>query len=685
VNKEETVPLPKVSISASPTSLEVGKSSTLSWNSTNASACNIEPGIGSINVNGSITVSPIETTTYTITVEGPGGSTSDWVTVVVVTPPEDVDYGIPEDDQQGGVGIVGETICILNGSNVEYRSDLTFPSPNSLRLSFEAFYNSRSQTLGALGHGWTHTYDASLDSAFQIDGKGFVKIIDQSGRAHYFAEESPGSYKGVFKECTHVKTEGGESVWYRLDGTRYGFSTLGQLVWIEDEKGNRLELDYDSLGLLDTVTDTASSRALSFYYYGDGLLQRIEGPITSAAPDGIWVTYTYDDYQNLTSVTYADGSGVSYDYTDPNDTHNMTEKRNKLNHLLNTWCYDAHDRATSKFSLDGKGANNINYFGETQVEVTDAYGTARIYNLEKIDGVKRVKALQETGSAPYNSSNVVRWLYDENKKVIETESVGGTINQYKDYDEKGNPGTVKLAVGTPEQRLIRYTYHPTMNVPLSRSEASVLATDASTSKVTIWDYDDDLNGIPNEKPTRFLHQIVEQGFTKDNSGADIPYEYVTTFTYNSRGQLLSVDGPLSETDDTTTFNYDLTSGDLLSITQPLIGTTIFSEYDAVGRVGKITDVNGQSKSFTYDAKGRVKAVINDADGSSIKITYNKAGLPDSVTDEDGVTQSFEYDANYGRLIRITDMEKNYITYAYDAQGNRIVITMPTTRSTGSKP
>jgi YD repeat-containing protein len=197
-----------------------------------------------------------------------------------------------------------------------------------------------------------------------------------------------------------VKTEEGESIWYRLDGTRYGFSTLGQLVWIEDEKGNRLELDYDSLGRLDTVTDTASSRALSFYYYGDGLLQRIEGPIISAAPDGIWVTYTYDDYQNLTSVTYADGSGVSYNYADPNDTHNMTEKGNKLNHLLNTWSYDAHDRATSKFSVDGKGANSINYFGETQVEVTDAYGTARTYNLEKIDGGKRVKVVQETGSAP---------------------------------------------------------------------------------------------------------------------------------------------------------------------------------------------------------------------------------------------------------------------------------------------
>ena len=345
VKKKETVVLPKVGISASPKSIEIGKSSTLSWNSTNADACHIEPGIGSIGLNGSITISPTETTTYIITVEGPGGSTSDSVTLVVVTPPEDIDYGIPEDEQHGGVGIVGETICILNGSIVEYRSELIFPSPNRLGLSFEAFYNSRSRNLGALGYGWTHTYEASLEPASQVDSKIFLKIVDQSGRAHYFEEETSGSYKGVFKECTRVKFEEGEYIWYRLDGTRYGFSTLGKLAWIEDEKGNRLQIDYDSLGLLDAVTDTATGRALRFYHYGDGLLQRIEGGTTAAIPDGIWVTYTYDEYQNFKTVTYADGSGFSYNYTDPNDLHNMTEKRNKLNHLLNTWSYDAHDRA----------------------------------------------------------------------------------------------------------------------------------------------------------------------------------------------------------------------------------------------------------------------------------------------------------------------------------------------------
>jgi RHS repeat-associated protein len=522
--------------------------------------------------------------------------------------------------------------------------------------------------VGPLGYGWTHTYDASLDPAFQIEGKEFVKIIDHTGRAHYFLEDGAGFYRGAFKEPTHVKVEAGDYVWYGLDGTRYGFSSSGELIWIEDEKGNRLELTYNGQGRLDTVTDVASSRVLIFYHYGDGLLEYIEGPVTSAVPDGIWVTYGYDVSQNLTSVTYADGSGISYTYADPDDIHNLTQKRDKLGHLLNTWSYDAQDRAVDKFSVNGKGVDTIAYVSETQVDVTDAYGTLRTYILGEAGGRRRVSAIQGPANTPYSESNVVRWAYDDSMRLIEVETAGGTINRYQDYDDRGNPGTVRLAVGTPEERVISYTYHPEMNVALSRTEASVLA---GGNKVTIWDYDDDYNTIPNEAPTKLLSQVIEQGFTKGTSGSFIPYEYITALTYNSKGQVLTIDRPLPGSDDTTSFTYDSLTGDLLSITQPLIGSTGFSDYDAAGMVGRLTDVNGQSKGFMYDGRGRVTTITNYADGSSTSIVYDNAGQPDSVTDEDGITRTFDYDGTYGRLITVTDVEGNYIAYAYDTQGNRI--------------
>lgn len=657
---------PTVNISADPETIQVGESSTLTWTSNNVNNCAIEPNIGSVDVNGSISVSPTQTITYTITVEGPVGTAAGYAEVIVIAPPDDVDYGLYDDEQQGGGGLVGESIRILNGNSVEVRSDLQFPSANSLGLSFQAFYNSGSDILGSLGYGWTHTYEASLDPSFEIDGNNFIKIIDTTGRVSYFLEEETGVYKGVFKELSYIKAEDGVYIWYRLDGTRYAFSASGRLTWIEDEKENRLELTHNSQGHLETVTDTASGRMLTFSYNADARLENISGPITEAVPSGIWVNYSYDTNQNLTSITYADGSGFNYTYSDPNDVHNLTEKRNKLGHLLNTWTYNEHDQAIGNFSVQGKGVS-ISYVSETQVDVTDAYGTFRTYTLSNIDGRKRVIAMQEAACTPYSNTSAIRWVYDKGMNLIEVEYAGGTINQYQDYDDRGNPGTVKIAVGTPEEKVITYTYHPDMNGILTRTEASVMG---SGNKETILDYDSEYNYTPNEDPTRLISRIIERGYTKDTSGDIIPYDYITMFTYNSKGQVLTIDGPLPGSGDTNSFAYDTATGDLLSITRPLIGGTYFSDYDTAGRPGRVADVNGQPRGISYNGRGRITAIINDADGSATTFSYNIAGKPDSVTDPDVITQSFDYDTDYGRLIRVTDHESNYITYGYDAQGNR---------------
>ncbi|MBW2005045.1 MAG: RHS domain-containing protein [Deltaproteobacteria bacterium] len=663
---------PTVTIRADPATIQVGDSATLTWTSTNADSVSIDQGIGSVELSGTTTVTPTVTTAYTITATGPGGTATDSAMVTVIAPPDDVDHGLDTDEQQGGGGLVGETIRVLNGNTIESRSDLQFPSPHRLGLFLQTTYNSCSDMLGSMGYGWTHTYEVSLDPGFVVGSNTYVKIVDQTGRAHYFEMAGAGLYAGVFNERSHVRAEAGGYVWYLLDGTKYAFSASGQLTWMDDAAGNRLELAYDTNDCLETVTDTSTGRALTLIYNVNNLMESISGPLTDAVPfPGIWVTYGYDDYENLISVTYADNSGFTYSYTDSHDIHNLTEKKNKSGHLLNTWAYDAQDRAIGNFSVDGKGVSIV-YETGTQVNVTDAYGKLREYFLDEVSGRKRVTAVINgpggAGGAPYSISNAVSWIYDESMRPIEVEYAGGTINQYQNYDTKGNPGTIRLAYTTPEERTITFTYHPDMNVPLTRTEPSVLG---SGNKETIWDYDNDYDTIPNENPTALVCRIIEKGFTKDASNTIVSYEYITTFTYNSKGQVLSIDGPLPENGDTTFFTNDPTTGDLLSITRPLIGATSFSNYDAAGQVGLVTDVNNQSKSFTYDGRGRVTLITNNAGESSSSVIYTTAGLPATRTDEDGVISSFEYDSVYGRLSRRTDHAGNYISYFYDAQGNMI--------------
>ena len=77
-------PAPMVSISADPGSVKQGQCATLSWSTSNASSASINQGLGSVDTNGSRKVCPTDTTQYTISASGDGG-TRDASTTVSVT------------------------------------------------------------------------------------------------------------------------------------------------------------------------------------------------------------------------------------------------------------------------------------------------------------------------------------------------------------------------------------------------------------------------------------------------------------------------------------------------------------------------------------------------------------------------------------------------------------------------
>ena len=65
-----------VRFTASPTQINSGQSSLLSWTTTGASTVTINNGVGTVPANGSKNVSPTATTTYTLTATGADGTTS---------------------------------------------------------------------------------------------------------------------------------------------------------------------------------------------------------------------------------------------------------------------------------------------------------------------------------------------------------------------------------------------------------------------------------------------------------------------------------------------------------------------------------------------------------------------------------------------------------------------------------
>jgi hypothetical protein len=82
-------PTPTTTLSANPTSITSGQSSTLTWGSTNATSCT-GAGFSTGNaVSGSTAVAPATTTAYSVSCTGPGGTASASAAVTVTLAPTD--------------------------------------------------------------------------------------------------------------------------------------------------------------------------------------------------------------------------------------------------------------------------------------------------------------------------------------------------------------------------------------------------------------------------------------------------------------------------------------------------------------------------------------------------------------------------------------------------------------------
>ena len=132
-------PAPTVALTANPTSIATGASSTLNWSSTDATGCTASDGwSGAKATSGSQSTGPLNVTTnFTLTCTGPGGSASQTATVTVTPPPT--------------VTLTANPTAIASGAS----STLTWNSTNATGCTASGGWSgarptSGSQSTGAL-------------------------------------------------------------------------------------------------------------------------------------------------------------------------------------------------------------------------------------------------------------------------------------------------------------------------------------------------------------------------------------------------------------------------------------------------------------------------------------------------------------------------------------------------------
>jgi len=119
------------------------------------------------------------------------------------------------------------------------------------------------------------------------------------------------------------------------------------------------------------------------------------------------------------------------------------------------------------------------------------------------------------------------------------------------------------------------------------------------------------------------------------------------------------------------------AGDLYQATNALGQIATVVAFDKNGRVARQSDANGVITDITYSPRGWLltRTVRANADGSAstsdavTTIGYTPYGAVASITDADGVTVSYTYDAAH-RLTDITDALGDRIHYTLDAAGNK---------------
>jgi len=220
---------PSVALNASPVSAQAGQQVTLTWSSTNATSITLEPSVGSVAAQGSKTVRPSQSTTYTVTATGPGGSAhaSAKVSITPAPPPDAVRKPSKEEipsDQREMRG--------LDEQIQEIKSDALRMSAELSQLEEKLLYPSGTQVaiFVALAKGDTMRLDAVR---LQIDGQLVAHYI-------YSAKELQALRKGgVQRIYVGNVTTGDHKLEVLVDGKLEGgadFSRTGEFTFRKEVK-----------------------------------------------------------------------------------------------------------------------------------------------------------------------------------------------------------------------------------------------------------------------------------------------------------------------------------------------------------------------------------------------------------------------------------------------------------------
>ena len=491
--------------------------------------------------------------------------------------------------------------------------------------------------LSPIDKSWRHNYDRSLNYISTVSGN-FVQIFRGDSKSRTFScqtticqtwKADPGQLSTKLTET--ADSNGNPLSWAYVnenDETEL-YNANGELQSITNRAGLTQTLQYVN-GYLASVTDPYGHQ-MTFTYNGNNLA-------SMTTPNGEVFRYNYDGNGNLATVTYPDGAVRQYLYENPSFVTALTGIVDENGSRYATWAYDGYGNAINSQHVGGVESVTLSFPSATATSATDVGGATRAYTSILSNDITLATVISESGAG---ITRTMSMGYDGNGNVIAKTDYNGNTTTHSYDTSRDLELTRTEAYNTPLARTITTQWHPTFRLPAVITEPG---------RITTNNYDSGGN-------------LLSKTVTANGSSRTWSY------TYNN-GLMATATNPRTDVNDTTAYGYDA-SGNLTSITNALSQVTTFSNYDGNGRVGLITDPNGQTTALTYSPRGWLMSRVVTAGNivQTTSYTYDAAGQLTQVILPDSTTIGYTYDAAH-RLTTIKDNLGDSITYTLDIMSNR---------------
>ena len=458
-----------------------------------------------------------------------------------------------------------------------------------------------------------------------------------------------------------------------------GACTGAGLLWrATDRRGRSIEFVY-SAGQYSGVVSTS-----------EYIPRRLIGIRTQSE----WlVQYGHDTPGRLTVVTYPGGSEREYHYQEATHlcrdslgqaespcpaaamTNYLTGITDELGTRLSDYTYDRRGRVTSSEWANGAYPEKLKYPSATTRELIHPEGRTEVLTYSTYLSFKKPASSQDpSGTTTYG--------YDASGRRTSAVDKRGVETRYEYAGERVS--AVIEAFGTPQQRRVESDWNLAADVVTERrtknAAGNVVARETfafnARRQVTSHTQIDPLNAA-----TRTTAYTYCEALDVALIGSTCPV----------LGLLSTVDGPRTDLDDITTYEYypadDVfgcagagpchRKGDLWKVTNALGHVTEMLRYDLHGRPLSTKDANGVVTELAYHPRGwlasrtvKGSAPVNDA---ATHYAYDAAGQITRITAPDEDWTDFEYDDAH-RLIAIEDALGNRIEYTVNDAGERTAET-----------